>query len=378
MLCFLLLTTATTLAANNTQTKQFLSLADIHFDPFLSCKAKPCPLIQKLCEAPADQWSAIFSQLNSSSFEYGKDSNYFLLESSLAAAKTAALKAHAAFVLVIGDFLAHDFNGKYKKYAHDKTKTGYIAFVKKTLQFLTLELQHNFPQTDVYLAVGNNDSYEEDYVVEPQGSFFKDLGKLEASLIKEPKIKTVLLKQLSRDGYYALSVPETPQLRLIVLNSVLFSTKAKGPGLDQAAAEELAWLEQELQLATHKKQQVLIAMHIPTSFDIYKFHYSPFKINFWKTSYSQQFLAEIQRAAGSIMAVLPAHIHIDNFQILVIGNKAIPFSGTPSISPIFGNHPAFKVYSYALPALQLQDIASYYFLNTDNNWERKSNVEAKH
>lgn len=361
-------------AAQPVETQRFLSLSDLHFDPYLSCNKRPCPLIQKLQAAPAAHWGRLLSRHDSSIPVYGKDSNYQLLLSSFAAAQKEGEAAKIQFVLILGDLLAHDYDKKYFKYADDKTQAGYARFVKKTLEFLNAELKQAFPQTDVYLLIGNNDSYEKDYSVVPEGAFLKDFSQVEASLINNRRNREEFLREFPHGGYYAVDAPSQSALRLVFLNSVLFSAKAKGPQLEQAAQAQIDWLQQELKMAAKKKQQVLIAMHIPTGIDVYTTLLTPFSIvEFWKTAYSKRFLAEVQQASGQIMGVFQGHIHADAFQILSgPGQNALPFTGTPSISPIFGNNPAFKIYSYSLPGLKLVNFVTYYrSLNSSTQWEKE-------
>src|SRR5579872_4264715 len=166
------------------QAQHFLSLADLHFDPFLSCQKSPCQLIQALQEAPVAQWKEIFLHSTPSNFSYGKDSNYYLFESALNAAQKEAKNQKIQFILVLGDFLAHDYNQKFFRYSSSRTATAYIHFVKKTLTFLATEFNHYFPETNIYWLVGNNDSYQKDYSVDPNGLFFKDFCTIQASLLK--------------------------------------------------------------------------------------------------------------------------------------------------------------------------------------------------
>src|SRR5438445_33069 len=124
-------TSAEAFSPTNTKTTAFLSLADLHFDPFLSCKKKPCSLIQKLQAVSVKQWEAILAQRDTTEAHYGKDSNYRLLKSAFIAAQKEGQIANAHFVLVLGDFLAHHYDTKYKQYSGDKTQAGYLRFVKK-------------------------------------------------------------------------------------------------------------------------------------------------------------------------------------------------------------------------------------------------------
>jgi sphingomyelin phosphodiesterase acid-like 3 len=153
----------------------------------------------------------------------------------------------------------------------------------------------------------------------------------------------------------------------------LFSNQAEGKNIDTTASNELSWFHQELEKATKKHQRVLIAMHIPMGIDVYTSLFNPFRIvEFWKSSYAQQFLADIQNFSSVIMGVFPGHLHADVFQIYRTNGEAIPFTGTPSISPIFGNNPAFKIYSYSTKSLRLVDFVTYYYsLNGNKQWEKE-------
>ncbi|HSW71024.1 MAG TPA: hypothetical protein VLH77_03485, partial [Gammaproteobacteria bacterium] len=347
LICLFLFSLAIPASAQTTE--QFLTLSDLHFDPFLSCQKQPCPLIQKLESAPISQWQSIFSKEDHSVSAYGKDSNYELILSSLKAASTEGKAANLRFVLVLGDFLAHNYREKYLQYSDNKTQAGYLLFVQKTLAFLNAAFLQAFPQCDVYMVIGNNDSFGGDYNVIPEGAFFKDFSQQGASLIHHQANRQAFLQTFPTAGYFAVNAPSQPNLRLIFLNSVLFSIKVKGQRLEHAASAQLDWLHQELQQAAQRKRKVLIAMHIPTGIDVYMTLLSPFRIaEFWKTAYSKRFLTELQQASSEIIGVFQGHIHADSFQILsTAGKKPLPFTGTPSISPIFGNNPAFKIYSYS-------------------------------
>jgi sphingomyelin phosphodiesterase acid-like 3 len=341
----------------------FLALADIHFDPLYTCHyVTPCPLAKKLQQAPANQWPALFAAYDVGTQAYGQDTNYPLLITSLTAAQMAADANGAQFVLVLGDFLVHDFRGYYKQYTHDKTRAGFQAFVKKTLEFLTLELNKTFPTTNVYAVVGNNDTYQYDYVSDPNGEFFKDMSMIWSSLIKNKTSRLGLQQDFPPGGYYAVDIPGESNFRLIVLNTVLFSDKAYGKGINQAANAELDWLHNQLERVKAKNQQALIAMHIPMGIDVdvtLNIHLT--LIEFWERQYTSRFKAELQQFSPEIAGILAGHLHSDWFQRLKVSNaNDIPQSCTPSISPIFGNNPGFKIYRYSPQTLSLNDYLTYY------------------
>src|SRR5262249_18614450 len=155
----------------------------------------------------------------------GQDTDYHLLTSMLAMSarvvstqKTMsqqAISPVAPFVLILGDFLAHDFRKHYRMYSLDKSAVGYQKFVKKTFVFLMNQITNTFPTTNVYVVVGNNDSYRNNYVIDLKGPFFKDMATLGSALIKDKNSRIEMRQQFAAAGYYALDVPSVPGLRLI-------------------------------------------------------------------------------------------------------------------------------------------------------------------
>lgn len=323
--------------------KQFLTVTDLHFNPYATCSSTvtPCVTLEKLNQAPAKQWESILAMDDTQFPAYKQDTNYLLLKSALTALNKTAVEKNISTVLVLGDYLSHDFRKNYELYANDKTPEAYQAFVKKTLTFLSLEIAKTFPTEDVYMTVGNNDSYQDDYIMQPKGDFFNDMATTWSALIKNKKNKHRMQHKFSVGGYYAVNLPA--HVRLIVLNSVLFSQKTKD--VDEAARDELTWLQHQLSVAHRHNKKVLIALHVPVGIDVFaSLRNNPYAVTtLWKPEYASLFLAELQQYAGDVMAILPGHFHMDLFQII---NGEIPVSFTPAISPLFGNNPAFKVFTY--------------------------------
>lgn len=354
--------------ANAKPTDNFLTISDIHFSPFGTCplvRSQACTLIIKLQQAPANEWKAIFAaepnQVLSTSHQ---ETNYALLESTITELRIVAAKDHPHFALFLGDALAHGFRAKYIYYSHDTSSEGYYAFVAKTFAFLSEELKSALPDIDVYPAVGNNDSYTGNYRVVPQGRFLADTAKTWSSLIVDEKNKLSFLHNFPDAGYYAVNVVGHPDQRILVLNTVLFSPMHTNAKMKNAAQKELNWLHEELFHAYEKHQKVLLAFHIPVGIDVYKTARSLFKgiQAFWLPEYSEIFRKELQVYPNNIVAILPGHIHMDSFQVLVLNQlERIPVSFTPSISPIYGNNPGFKVFRYKTDSFELQDFDTYYF-----------------
>jgi len=352
---------------------QILSLSDIHFDPYTACAGKmPCPLIQQLSAAPASQWPSILAKNDASHPEYREDSDYSLLASALTAAKGAAQKNNVKAVLVLGDFLGHEYRHSYRKFSGDGSREAYRRFVNKTMTFVTNEIGRTFPNINVYAVVGNNDSYRGDYRIEPNGTFFSDTGNLFASLIKDPANKAALRAEFHKAGYYAVTI--APDTRLVVMNTVLFSSKAKPKEADVSAEQQLIWLHKQLASAKENHQRVMIAMHIPAGVDVYgtlKFRFFRL-IEFWNHHYTEKFEAELIEFSPEVVAIFAGHLHADWFQRIQLDNRnSILVTGTPSISPIFGNNPAFKIYQYSPASGELTNFETYYFPLDKREWSEE-------
>ncbi|MDR3477312.1 MAG: metallophosphoesterase [Gammaproteobacteria bacterium] len=356
----------------------FLSVADIHFTPFTSCKVlrlTACPLIVKLMKAKYEDWKNILeNDDNKAMSTYGQDTNYFLLKSSLSEIQNIRAKEKTRFTLILGDFLAHNYREQYVLYSHDHTQAGYNNFVKKTLQFLTAEIRQAIPAGDIYPAIGNNDSYTGDYSVVPHGVFFQETEKTWSVFIKDENNLKSFQKSFSTAGYYSITSPINKNMRIIVLDTVLFSSSAT---TDQDAAHtELQWFSKELGEAAKQKQHVLIAFHIPVGVDVYRTLKKAFGgiKEFWQPEFTNLFQTKLQEYPGLVTAILPGHIHMDTFQVLSLSKvDDVPVSYTPSISPIFGNNPAFKIYSYDPVTIQLKNYETYYYPLNDakKGWQQE-------
>lgn len=364
LLFALTLCALTAYAGDDHQQTKFLVLTDIHFNPFLTCEMTnktPCPLIQKLQNASPNEWAGILAADDKAKPAYWQDSPYVLVHSSLLAAQQAAAVKQVKFVLVLGDFLAHKYRENFKKYTQNKSRAAYQAFVRKTFLFLNNELADAFPKLNVYVLVGNNDSYRGNYRVIPNSPFFAEVGSAWSRLIKDDS-RAMMQREFSHAGYYAVNLPGQEDMRLLALNTVLFSYKVKGDGSAQAAKQELDWLQAQLEQARENKQHVLIAMHIPEGIDIYASMRVKLlrMIELWQAPYTDRFEKELADFSPEIAGVFAGHLHSNWFQVLRFNNmNEIPVLGTQSVSPVYGNQPGFKIYSYSNTTHQLDDFTAY-------------------
>ncbi len=348
--------------------EKFLSVSDIHFTPFASCPTiaiRPCRLITALRQAPPQKWDALFKKYDHQAIAgYLHDTNYALLTSSLATVQAIGQHEKLQFTVILGDFLAHNFRGQYIYYSHDRTAAGYREFVKKTLQFLTMAIRDALPEGDIYPIVGNNDSYTDDYSVIADGEFLHDTAAIWVNFIKEPQNRKNLLAMFPIGGYYAVDVPLHKKQRILVLDTVLFSSSATGKQIAEAAQKQLTWLHEQLLTAAKQQQSVILAFHIPAGMNVYKTLMNLFSgiKQFWRPEYRMAFERELQHFPHTVRAILPGHVHIDNFPVAGLNSIAnIPVIFTPSISPIFGNNPAVKVYRYDAKAFSIVDYDTYFY-----------------
>lgn len=375
LLCLTLISTVFAKELPNPISK-FMTIADIHFDPFASCagQSQPCELINQLRTSDYQQWRPLLEKdTKNKEIYYYHNSSYPLFKLALAEVTKVNLQDKPKFVLILGDFLAHDYRGQYTKYTGDKSRLGYQSFVKKTFQFLATEINKAFPQTDVYVVVGNNDSYTGDYSVIPRSGFFQDVAHAWADLIKNKTNKEHFLQFFPSSGYYAVTVPGHEDQRILILNTVLFSAKGV-PNQRTAAQAQLTWLKEQLLYAQQHRQHVILAYHIPVGIDVYATLKNALKeiTEFWRQEYRKEFEAIIAQNPGTVVAILPAHIHMDAFQIIALkNNKKVPVIFTPSISPIFGNNPGFKVFTYEERSFRLVDFDTYYYPLNRQAWEKE-------
>ena len=356
------------------QTEKFISFSDIHFDPFLVCETSPrtCPQLKKLRAAGYSQWEAILEN-NKNKIVYHQDTSYPLFKSTLIELQKIKQQENPQFVVILGDFLSHDFRRRYKRYSGDSSRAGYEAFVKKTLQFMTYEIEKIFPDIDVYPAIGNNDSYKGDYVIVPRGRFLQDTANTWSRLIKNKENQKQFRNSFPIGGYYAITLANNHN-KIIVLDTVLFSARGGNSTVKQAAAKiELEWLKTQLQKASEKHQSVYLAFHIPAGIDVFAtIKIFTFIHEFWHSDITREFETLLNQYSNTIVDILAGHIHMDTFQLISVKQGGrIPVIVTPSISPIFGNNPGFKLLSYNTHTLQIQNYDTYYYPLDHLNWQKE-------
>jgi hypothetical protein len=342
-----------------------LSLTDFHFDPFYDPK-----LFQELVQAPPSEWTRIFDGSQLSGYgEYGKDSNYNLFVSALKHAARSAPKAE--FVLLAGDWLAHGFSDTYYQYAGSRDPQGLHEFIDKTITFLTRRVREQFPDIPIYPALGNEDSYCGDYQLQPKGEFLRRTADAWKGLLHNGNDETAFMQTFPTGGYYTALAPGRSKHRLIVLNTVFFSTDYRnqcGDPKDEPGGDQLRWLAAQLRDAASKGDKVWLLYHIPYGIDAYNSVISPGGnrvekvVSLWQPGYTENFLTLLDRYRDTILSMVAGHTHMDYFRLGPYGETGRPSTFllvTPGISPIFGNNPGLHVLSYDRKSFSLLDYATH-------------------
>jgi hypothetical protein len=375
VLCVLFLSRAfPTCAAHREPEKQVagtgivISLSDIHFNPFYDPS-----LINSLIVSDYTKWQWIFSHSSIQGYgTHNADSNYNLLNSALQ--NIYMLAPHPDFIIISGDFLAHDFQETYQNLSGSSDRKAVNSFIDKTIAFVARMIARRFPNTSVYPALGNNDSYCGDYQIEPNSQFLRATAKTWKGFLKNRSNTSSFVQTFPRRGSYSIIATSNRYHRLIVLNNTFFSINYKNACGDQRAdpgSDEIKWLEVELQKAATAKAKVWLVYHIPPGIDVYSTllrqrqasaDQTQQVIPFWQPAYNQKFINLVTQYSPSIVGSFAGHMHMDTFELIQSANEnAVSFVHiTPAISPIFGNNPAFELFSYNRQSFAIRDYTAYY------------------
>ena len=350
--------------ASSAFAEKFLSISDIHFDPF----ADPA-IVAQLEAADVSQWDAILASSAVKTFStYGNDTNDPLLRSALGEMQRQL--PSPAFVLISGDFLVHKFDKAYEQYATDKSPAAYTAFVTKTIAYVASAISKIYPGVRVYPTLGNNDSDCGDYAMAPNGAFLANFRDVWSPIVSSRSFD----RRFPTGGYYHADAPGLQKVRIIALNTNFFSTNYKNcgsPGPDPAV-RQLKWLDAELLLARAEGKRVLLLFHIPPGIDVYDTEEyggacPSLKVEtFWKDEYAQKYLRIVAAHQRTIIGSFAGHTHQDEFRIA--GGRFIHV--TPSITPLFGNNPAFEIVD-AGPRGDIAGYVAWHLPNVTAPWARE-------
>jgi hypothetical protein len=330
---------------------QFLWLSDVHFDPL----AEP-GLVDQLAAAEPAQWAAILAGGSAKFSSYGQDTSWPLFSATLEA--SVKVDAKPAFIIVTGDLLAHHFRERFNAEATVHDDAAFRSFVRKSAEFTMIEIKRSAAGAPVIAALGNNDSDCGDYALAPSGPFLSD----SASFVSDAD-------SYRRLGSYRATVPALRGVRVIVLNTVFFSSRfrdACGGGTGDPGADELEWLASELREAEARHEKVWLVYHIPPGVDAYATTHAKQAgtvVMLWKEAYQSKFLSLLAQYFKVVGPNFAGHLHVDDFRLLGGVAPSSPFVAmAPAVSPITGQNPTFRWVRFDAHG-RLGDQTTYYLKN---------------
>lgn len=346
-----------------------LFVSDIHFEPFWD----PSKASQ-LATVPATEWKPIlaspasadralrFTELQVACHARGTDTPDSLFQSSLQAMRANA--SDARFMTISGDLIAHEFSCKYARVFPHSRPEDYRAFVRKTLEYVLMEVHSAFPGMPVFAALGNNDSDCGDYQLDPNSGFLRAVGQLFSASFP-PAERESAERSMATGGFYSISLPPPLQhAKLLVINDLFFSAKyqtCRGKSDPAPANAQLEWLRAELTKSRVNHEHVWIVGHIPPGIDPYS---TAIKMrNVCAGQAPEMFLSSdqlpdlLKNFGDVVQLAVFAHTHLDELRILKTpqAGPGVAIKMVPSISPINGNSPSFTVATVDATTATLKD-----------------------
>jgi len=347
----------------------FIGISDIHLNPFFSCakqKKQHCKVAALLMHFPVKQWPHFLLKADHGRLPYyGQDSNYTLVKLTLKKASQIAKQKHANFVLVTGDMMAHKLQKQFANAYPYTNQKQYQTLVLNLYKLLRNEFQHYFPNIPVYFSFGNHDSLAGNYKVIPNGLMLKSIATTWAPLLRNKQNESVFKASFPKGGYYVATLPNATPLKLVSLNSVLFTNRQPTKAMTTAAKTQFVWLNGVLNDIQSHHQAAWLAMHIPPAIN------SQHKLNdhnwnqqknthlFWGPNDIINMMKLLNRFQQQIHAIFTGHLHIDGQQEFSLPNGMIMNSFIPAVSPIIHTDPSFKVFHYQEKTARLESAKTY-------------------
>jgi sphingomyelin phosphodiesterase acid-like 3 len=320
-----------TYAQTNYATQKCFIISDIHFDP-LSGAHNDTLLYKKLQTASVEEWKKSFessaSQMTVNTTLLGKDANYGILKSALANMKRRL--PNPAFIVIAGDFIWHGA----------KPKDSILK--KKTLQFIAQLFKDNFPTVTLIPAMGNNDTYGNDYELQ-DAKFLNDFADAWSPAL--PKSATAELKS---QGYYTV---KKDKVKFIVING---ASLAYGSQYQEQADAQLTWLQTAL--ANPETKNVWIISHIPVGLNGYN------NKNMWNVDNAQTYVNSVVANSAKVKFGIASHTHLNEFKVFYdkSGKPVTYMRVVPSICSNHYNNPSFEVAEFNSNSGEVVGETNYY------------------
>lgn len=340
-----------------------VAFSDMHFNPFYDTA-----IFTELVNSSVDDWAEIFEASSvTENVTWGEEADYNLMKNSIQQVCTKADDNY--FVIFAGDILRHNFDSIFYNLYGSEDVTAMRAFTYKTVAFFSNEVRKYCSDVPVVFALGNNDSYEGDYEIEPGGAFLSDTSTLFYETLLQSKADTDnFTATYTAGGYYSTNLLAS-DLTVIILNTVLFSPYA-ATGSESAANTQLEWLDSELASARGNNRRVWLVLHIPPGADIYgtvaNYMDDSGQVSdastMWQPAFQQSYNEIVADYSDIIDSIFSGHTHMDEYRLSVENSSDLHGAviSIPAITPFFGNNPAFKTLTLVWGAWQIENYHSFY------------------
>ncbi|WED44247.1 metallophosphoesterase [Legionella cardiaca] len=265
--------------------------------------------------------------------------------------------AQPKFILILGDIAGHM---RYSQQSASENEAIVFRVLKDT-----------FPDIPIFYTFGNNDSPKTNYgpftdssrgeynspyeIAKYAGGWsdgFLSVGTMCA--VSKAEHYPCIITENTISGYYSAYIES--HLQLISINSVLFSPSRKTT--KQEAAEQLQWLDKQLERAKNNHEKALIIMHIPPGNNIQDHS------GFWLGEEQTAFLKTVNQYQQTVIGLLASHTHAEELKIIKdrSQNNIAGVYLVAGLSTSHGNEPSVKTF----------------YLSQENEQWQLSNYEAFH
>jgi predicted phosphodiesterase len=262
--------------------------------------------------------------------------------------------AKPSAILVLGDIVGHNQTPEQVQ-ANEKEVFTQVNQLSKRIG--NVPLLYVFGNNDSLIAnygpFQTKDTQQSVYQVAQSTGWVDGFLSTGTQCGKKTKFPCILTED-KINGYYAVFVQ--PKLRMIALNSVMFSPRRTQGVAEEDAIKQLKWFEAQIKEAATHQDSVLIAMHIPAGHNV--FDHSVF----WEESDEIKFLQIINDYQKNIIGIVTSHTHMEEMKVIKDSAKKniAPILFVPGLSTSHGNMPAAKTFYYAKGKLK-----NWVLTNTD-------------
>ncbi|RUS80811.1 hypothetical protein EGW08_011432 [Elysia chlorotica] len=300
--------------------------------------------------------------------DYWCDSPWALVQSTVdfMAAKSSAL-TDVDFVIWTGDTVAHISDA-------DTSLDTNLAILRN----VTAALESALPNTPVYASLGNHDFFPSGQAEAQESEIYRAVGDLWTDWISSHS----QVQGFQEGGFYATSVPNAPNLRLLALNTNLYYTANKLTADMADPAGQFSWIETQLKEARAAGQKVIITGHVPAGL------LTPDLVDWFYPGHKKAFLQILFDYSDVIVATHFGHDHHDGFKVLQRedGSGAVSQFTAPSVTPWRArfttpageqtgapHNPGVRVVEFDRDTGEHIDYHQYFINLTDTNVQNKAN-----